>query len=705
MRTVILAGSLVAWASSPIFAAATPSAWPREHVVARDDAAGRLAVSTPYYTVVHDLRAGGAIAAIRYPNGRAPNLLLAPISAWIEDGDGTRYTDCRDAAARVSVRRTGAGADSAVVVAAEGGLLDAEGRPCAARIAAVYEHRWGYIKIRKEFIFPAAGARVRALCPVDTVLAPSLSDYGYREGVSEKEGAGAFAFGSCRWARMRPGDAPLKAPYVPRYMMFVDAGVEGLEWFAASDLSQWEYRLAGRRGQGLCLLEAPLEAPGLALSLRPLESAEAPIVCAGSRVFDSFIGMPLLEGRARAPWLHASFNRNRGAWVAAEAIAAWAARGISTVHCHNDGDYYDDGLFWRDGSYPPYPPADMERYDGVLAECRRAGIRTATYFSNKELHPSTPEFKEHGREWGRMDARGNLRHNFFRGTSEFGAQMCLKSGWSDFLKLSIDRVLSNHKLDGVYYDWNTALLCCNAAHLREEGVWDHWDIDELIALMEWTRRRVGPEGLVIIHNTTTPMFVLENFADHVVATEWGYKKWTNEAPPLAELPLEWNLAGARSRGVISYGLIDAAAPRRLHRLFAIEALLGGVAPWPAGPETFELVPALAPLGAFEAYRFADWRQTALRLEDARCAAALYSRPGTTYALLANLDGKAREARCTLRPEALPYPLPAVKSAALLPAPGAAEEAQAEVKLDPRELTGGGAVIALPGDSIAVLRVE
>ena len=62
--------------------------------------------------------------------------------------------------------------------------------------------------------------------------------------------------------------------------------------------------------------------------------------------------------------------------------------------------------------------------------------------------------------------------------------------------------------------------------------------------MEWTRSRVGPGGLVIVHNTTTPMFATENFADFVVATEWGYQKWTDRAPDLQDLPLEWSLVGA-----------------------------------------------------------------------------------------------------------------------------------------------------------------
>ena len=195
--------------------------------------------------------------------------------------------------------------------------------------------------------------------------------------------------------------------------------------------------------------------------------------------------------------------------------------------------------------------------------------------------------------------------------------MCLRSGWLEFLKFSIDRVLKHHPLDGVYYDWNVALLCCNPRHeagrSRIASAKAHWDMDELLDLMEWTRRRVGPDGLVIVHNTTTPMFATENFADYVVATEWGYRKWTDRAPDLQDLPLEWSLAGARPRGVISYGVLDAKSPQRLHRLFAVEALLGGVTPWPAGPATFELLPLLKPLGDVESYRFADWRSGAVSL--------------------------------------------------------------------------------------------
>ncbi len=62
------------------------------------------------------------------------------------------------------------------------------------------------------------------------------------------------------------------------------------------------------------------------------------------------------------------------------------------MHLHNDGDVHRDGLFWRDGSYPPYPPAEMKKMDQVIATIYRHGMKTAPYFSNHELRQSTEEF-------------------------------------------------------------------------------------------------------------------------------------------------------------------------------------------------------------------------------------------------------------------------------------------------------------------------
>ena len=320
--------------------------------------------------------------------------------------------------------------------------------------------------------------------------------------------------------------------------------------------------------------------------------------------------------------------------------------------------------------------------------------------------------------------------------------MCLRSGWLEALKVSIDRVLTHHPLDGVYYDWNVALLCCNPRHeklkpgqseahpttapgvrpssgaaswaaeeargssglLRRrtdvaapedgrslEAAVGHWDIDELLNLMEWTRRRVGPHGLVIVHNTTTPMFATENFADHVVANEWGYGKWSALGPNLEQLPLEWSLVGARSRGVISYGQLDAQSPRHLHRLFALEALLAGVTPWPASPETFDVFSVLSAIGPLESCRFADWRNPAVTIRSTRAAAAVYSRSGESWLVLGNLDQATQAVGCVLHPDKLPYPLSSVTAATLLPSSNASANVSGKptpLSLDVNQLLSG-----------------
>ncbi len=678
------------------------STWPQAYAVERNEASGILTLRTPYYTVEQNLKKGGAVTRIALTHGKAANLLVAPIETRVRDASGGVLSDLNDSAPIVAHRREGL----SEIVTVDSALKGQNGRASGLRVKSTLQYRWGYVKVRKEFSGPV-GVRLREVCPLATVLAPSLCDYGYREGITEEEKAPAFSFGSNVWGKLRAGhasDLALQTRYVPRSMIFADSGVEGLEWFVGSDLSQWDLQLSGRRGEGRCRLQPSQAPPGLALAVSPFWSADATRPLPTPCVFDFYLAVPLLEGRAHKPWLHASFNRNRGEWVSTEEIRRWAEKGIQTVHCHNDGDCYDDGLFWRDGSYPPYP--DMDRYDKVLTDCRRAGIRTATYFSNKELHPSTKEFQEHGQEWGRTNRRGDLIHNFSRPGSEYGAQICLRSGWLDYLKFSIDRVLKHHPLDGVYYDWNVALLCCNPLHEagrdRVAPAKGHWDIDELLPLMEWTRKRVGPDGLVIIHNTTTPMFATENFADYVVATEWGYRKWTDQAPDLQDLPLEWSLAGARSRGVISYGVLDAKAPRRLHRLFAIEAMLGGVAPWPASEEAIDLLRLLKPLGDIESYRFADWRSGAVTLSHDRCAAAVYSRPAEAYLLLANLDQVPREVACVLHPQKLPHPLAHPVAASRLTA---AAGPAAERGLNVRQLIGEGIKITIPGDDAILIHVR
>ena len=292
-------------------ATATPPApledhgtWPREQAVQRDDAAGLLTLSTPFYEVQHDLRRGGAIARIRYPHGRASNLLVRPLEARIQDGAGGIFSDLNDAAARVTLEKAAREGGPVDVVTVESGLLDAQDRASGVRIRTAFEYRWGFIKARREFRFPAGLTRLKVLCPVSIAVAPNLTDFGWREGTTEKEGAQPFSFGSCRWDRMvdpARKDPLVETPFIPRYVVFADPGVEGLEWFVGSDLSQWDLEVEGKRGQGLCRLAYGREPEGLTLTICPVHRTGDAVAFAGSLAFDFHIGLSILDGRATPP--------------------------------------------------------------------------------------------------------------------------------------------------------------------------------------------------------------------------------------------------------------------------------------------------------------------------------------------------------------------------------------------------------------------
>ena len=704
--------------------------WPQEYSATRDDGAGRLVLSTPYYSVTHDLKRGGTIAEIRYTHGFASNLLIEPIGASVilaarklphrntkqeEPAPPTVLSDLNDPSPSVSVANSGKKA----IVTVEATLHTQQGQGPDVRTRTAYEYRWGFIKIRKEFVFPAEGVRTSGLSALSTVLHASLTHYGYRPNVFENSDIDPFGIEKVRWGKTQPGksfDTELGTRYVPRYIVFANPGIEGIEWFVSDNLSQWDYQMTGQPGTSDTTIGPSVKPLGVRLSVSPLALASDPdldrggfVNLSGGYSFDYYLGMPILEGHAHQPWLERSFGPNRGQWVSDEEIRHNAQGGTVTMTLHNDGDANGDGLFWRDGTYPPYPPAEMKKLEHVLKTCHECGIKTLPYFSNHELHQSTEAFKLYGEEWGRKpDDQGNLRPEYF-----YGAHMCLKSGWLDFFKSYVDTVLKHQAFDGIYYDWNMALHCNNPLHVGktsnavsgEAGLatyaqsrTGHWDVDELLELMEWTRERVGPEGLVTVHNTMTPMLAVENFADYVVGMEWGYGPLLDGMPRPEELPLEWNFAGARSRADIEYGCIDPAAPPRIHRLFYLTTLMTGTAPWPASDEAAELFRILKPLGDLERYQFGDGRNEVVKVADSDFLSAVYSRPSEAFILIANLRPEARQTVCRVNPRALPNPLGYITSAALI----ATENTRT---VDVHKLTGAGESLRVAAEGVALLHLK
>jgi hypothetical protein len=164
-----------------------------------------------------------------------------------------------------------------------------------------------------------------------------------------------------------------------------------------------------------------------------------------------------------------------------------------------------------------------------------------------------------------------------------------------------------------------------------------------------------------------------------------------------ELPLEWSFAGARSRGVIGYGSIDQSAPARIPRVFALETLLTGVAPWPASDEAIALYKILAPLGDLTNYKFHDWRNRVIRVDAPDCITAVYSRVGEAWILLGNTSPEPKQVRFRISPANLPVPLQSIGSVQQI-------ESGATTSLDVSRATGEGEQIRVPADGAVLLRI-
>lgn len=636
--------------------------YPEAHEVIEDTQAQTVTIRNRFYAITHSLAHGGAIVEVRYLKGTDRNLLLDACAGEVvlAKGAGT-YSERHDAQTRLSIERRG----TDVQLTFEGLLRDAEGKDCGFGYRHTYLHRWGHVRVDKSFAFRAE-TRVSRLCVHSWSVRPELGHWGYRPGAPAEGATWTAAFGICRWGRFTPGkafDCACESRFVPRYVCCADPGREGIEWFVGSDLSQWDYQTAGEPGHGSFRLDPQTRPPGVGFSVSALDIPRGGVALQGEYAFRYFIGVPIISGRANRLFLHRSFQRKN--WPTEELLEAYAQRGIASMHFHHDGDSHRDGQFWRDGSYPPFGPEDMAEYDRVIAQCRKHGIRTATYFSNKELHPTVEAYREHGEQWARLpDDTWEQFHNAYSG-DEFGAQMCLRSGWADFHKAYIDKVLTHHALDGTYYDWNVALYCHNTRHvpgheqdLMVPGTGDwvhspagHWDMEELLDLVAWTRQRVGPEGLMVIHNTMAPMAAIENYADGIVAMEWGYARLAADAPALEDLPLEWSFMGHRSRGVIGYGCLEDDAPERVHRQMTVRSVLTASVPWPADDLALEMFGPLTGRD-LSRYRFADARWAPLRPGDGDTAAAVYHCADEALLLIGNLAAERRTVRCCMDVAAL-----------------------------------------------------
>lgn len=631
---------------------------PEVHDVVHEPSAKRVVVANRFYRMIHSTERGGALAEVRLRARGDENLFLQPSTIEFGTIDGRRFS-------AGTCERVDVNPETAEIIF-ESPFVDAQGQASGVRLRMTCRHGWGYMKLRQEVFFPEDGMDICFLMLQNWEMQPSLTHYGIHMGASAEPSCIPRGFCAFRSGHFSPGKAlehAVVSRTPPKYMCVAEPGRGGIEWFAGSELAQWEFQLTGTPGQGSLHLGPGATPAAMHFKLCPLELYGGGTRLSGRYVFDSCVGVPVFSGEAQRPFLHASFSL--GSVPDKAQIAAWARGGVRTVHFHHDGDYRKDGVFWRDGVYPPFGLSELKKFDRVIDLCHQHGMQMTTYFSNKELHPNAPGFTENARHWCRKtDNRNPMNVNPYGG-DVFGAQMCMRSGWADFFREYVDTVLRHHDLDGIYYDWNAPLYCVHGAHVgmptEENGPGGylaspagHWDSFEMLEMMEWTRERVGPDGLAIIHNSSTPMAAFENFATAVAVLEFGHTNLSLDVPSFEDLPLEWMFMGARPRGVIAYGCLEHGAEAWLRQKLSLTCLLSGTAPWPVSKDDLALFAPLAKCD-LAGMHFLDWRSAVGYAALPDVAFACYSKPSQAVFVVGNLSCESRRVAYMLDPVAAGLP--------------------------------------------------
>jgi|GEM_PF-865366 len=614
-----------------------------------DERADALTVRCAYWSATHSRAHGGNISSAVFPHGSGRNIFAAPWSTSMRLWRGGRilgFANADDPDAHLAHGREG----DRVWVQARSAFVSPEGERLPAQIEHRFTyHPWGYVRQRVTVTCREPIDDVFELQVARPVVASHLDEFTYRPAIEE----GRWWQMQCkvlRWYRLHAGEhaedyRAARRPRLPLYFLFLRRGVEGFDWFMADDLDQWRRQVADLPRIQEFRVWYMGEHDGYEVRLCPLHYWPRTMTLSGAYTFDFFVGLPFVQERVRPLVRCAGGMLTRKArgdvreFPTTDRVRAFGEHGVELARLHDDGPSRA-GVFWRDCDYPPYGPERMRAMDACLRAMHDQGVRVVPYFSVHEWHPDVAPFDRDAPRFQRTtDVDGGMIYNT-TSLGPYGAQMCLRSGWLELRKRTIDTVLDRHAFDGVYYDWTQALPCLNPAH----GLGAHWDVEEFIDFLEWTRARVGPEGVVYLHMSWTPFIVAENLASVVLTFEEG------EGP--AKVAPDILPAHAQFMKTCPRVVLTRDASHRDPRRFLLLCLLNHVGPDAGTPEALAVMRATRGID-FTRYRaFEDLRTRAVRARSRAVRCAVYWNAREALVLLANLSDAPRPGGWRLSPARL-----------------------------------------------------
>ena len=609
----------------------------------------RVKVTSDYWRLEFDVRNGGALDTVVFPHGSGKNVLTEAFRAYV---DNWSDRNAAETAVRLSQEDNVARLVFSGKMAAAGRVPGPVGFECAWTLSPFVVRADYTLQFSADFAASSVGVAA-------TALRSDLNEFSVRPGLTE--GLERMQRTPRRFGKVESGGAKVVLEHhVPFHLLFFHRGVEGLDFNPASDIAAWEAGLTGRSGLGN--FSASLADDGRAIRIRqePLRVTAPERIRKGSYTFSYYLGLPRIVEKANRKWRHLSFGNHP--WPSDDEIRRWADNGVNLVRLHND--YSADGVFWRDGSWPPYDERGMAEVRRVVAACHRYHIQIVPYFSIHEFHSEARDFAENVEKWKRSaDPAGTVLHNRV-GNGEYGAQMCPMSGWLDRRKRDVERAYRELGFDGIYYDWVESLPCNHKGHMGGT----HLGVDGVIELLAWTRRLVGPGGVLFLHSGlgVTPI-AFENFGDVLITMEdLAFSQGTLR---LQDIPIMGVLGEDLPRVPCPSYRPDLNMERNQNNI-AVWVALGIFPMWRAtGPSiattggpgydlTLQLFRTFQPY-RLESYRLHDALSGAVRTGWENVHGAVYASPEQALVVLSNANAaRLRSLPWRVDPDALGFQVPA-----------------------------------------------
>ncbi len=476
-----------------------------------------ITLENQYWTIVHDLKQGGCPVSLHFKFGSGENFLAKPLGAHI----GKRvshipgrwlgfYEQACDSEATAEIEES----EEGVSIMISGVFKDESNDVLPIRYRQSYLYRgWGHVAVKFDFIFEQDFTDIIELSPCNAFLNPAVDRFGVRHASAPSACPSdpTIFWHDVAFSRTWRSARHAYLNYSPLYWCALREEVEGIEFFRGADSSFWNCFAGLEAGQGTFTHERTADNKHFLIRNEIFNTVDDIEIPAGTHGMDYHFGLPFIKPfeASRNTCFH---GRTRATdWPEKEDIVKMAEAGVRVVRHHDDNVHREKG--WPDGLYPPYAPEDMAEMDRMIKVMDEAGIKVVPYFSMKEFNPACPDFAENAEKWSRVS---RLKYPVDGLDSCYGAYMCQRSGWVEYLKSSIDKVLSNHKFHGLYFDHLWPRECRHPEHCSGH---QHSDVDAMIDFMMWSRRKVGPDGFLFTHDSRCPCIIFENMSDLIIIGE------------------------------------------------------------------------------------------------------------------------------------------------------------------------------------------